>query len=109
MPPPKNISHLHSLQRKIQAIRRFMAQLVDRTLPFAQLLKKDTHLKWNEECQKAFDSINDYLCNPPILMSNMSDRPFFPYILASSHALAALLAQHDDEGQERVVCYISRT
>lgn len=34
MPPTKNISHLHSLQGKIQAIRRFVAQLANWTLPF---------------------------------------------------------------------------
>ncbi|XP_059067709.1 uncharacterized protein LOC131858476 [Cryptomeria japonica] len=109
MPPPKNISQLRILHRKIQAIHQFVAQLVDRTLPFKRLLKKDTHFKWNEECQKVFDSIKDYLDNPPIIMSAMSNRSFFLYISASSHALVALLAQRDDEGWERVVYYISFT
>ncbi|XP_059064753.1 uncharacterized protein LOC131856833 [Cryptomeria japonica] len=39
----------------------------------------------------------------------MSNRPFFLCISASSHTLATLLAQHDDEGREREVYYISHT
>ena len=38
MPPPKNISHLHTLQGRIQAICHFIASLVDHTLPFMHLL-----------------------------------------------------------------------
>lgn len=73
------------------------------------MLKKDVHFKWNEDYQKDFDSIKDYLANPPILMSTISDRPFFLYISATSHALVVLLAQHDDEDQERFVYYVSPT
>lgn len=109
MPPPRNISQLHSLQGKIKAIRWFVTQLANQTLPFTRLLKKDVHFKWNEYCQKAFESIKDYLANPPILMSAMSDRPFFLYISVTSHALVVFLARRDEEGLERSFYYVSQT
>lgn len=100
MPPPRNIIELQSSQGKIHEIPRFISQLVDRTLPFTRLLKKDVHFIWDEECQKAFKSIKTYLANPPVLMPAMQDRPFFLYLVASPHALAALLAHYDDAGRE---------
>lgn len=41
MPPPKNISQLCSLQRKIQAIHHFIESLANQTLPFTKILKKE--------------------------------------------------------------------
>lgn len=41
IPPPKNLKDLRSIQSKIQVVRRFIAQLTDKTSPFSHLLKKD--------------------------------------------------------------------
>lgn len=41
-------------------------------------------------------------------MLGVQDRPFRLYVSASPHTLAALLAQHDDDGKDREVYYISR-
>lgn len=48
MPPPRNISELRRIQGKIQVICLFIASLVDWTLPFTQLLKKEVEFIWNE-------------------------------------------------------------
>jgi hypothetical protein len=51
MPPPKNISQLHILQGRIQANRHFVTSLVDRTLSFTHILKKEVEFNWNEDCK----------------------------------------------------------
>lgn len=109
MPPPRNVSQLKRLQGKIQAIRRFVSQLADCTFPFTQLLKKNITFQWNEDCQQAFEDLKVYLANPPILQPAEPSKPILLYIAASSHALVALLAQHDKDGKECSVYYISRT
>lgn len=42
MPPPSNIKQLQILQGKLQAIRLFISQLLDKCKPFTKLLKKGT-------------------------------------------------------------------
>jgi len=51
MPLPHNVKTLRSLQGKIQAIRRFIAQLSYKCKPFNELLKKDIQFKWSESYQ----------------------------------------------------------
>lgn len=53
---------------KIQYISCFIAQLAPICKPIFKLLRKNMPLKWNEECQEAFDKIKFYLLNPSILV-----------------------------------------
>jgi hypothetical protein len=57
MPPPQNISQLQSLQGRLQSIRRFIAQLADKSLPFMHLLHKNFPFKWEEKCEATFNQI----------------------------------------------------
>lgn len=99
IPPPKNISQLHMLQEWIQAIHPFVASLVDWMLPFTHLLKNDMLFGWNENCKQDFESLKEYLATPPSLQLAVQNKLFILCIVASSHALAALLAQQDDHGK----------
>ena len=51
MPPPKTLKQLHTLQGKLQSVRRFISQLADKCQPFTHLLKKDQIFKWDLICQ----------------------------------------------------------
>ena len=62
-----NLKQLRSLQRKIQAIRRSICQLIDKIASISYLLKKDVEFKWDDKYQKAFDRIKKYLLHPLIL------------------------------------------
>lgn len=55
IPPSWNISQVCSLQGKIQAIRRFVSNLVDCMITFTSLLKKDTTFSWNDDCNQTFE------------------------------------------------------
>lgn len=109
IPNLKNISQLCTLQGMIQDFHHFMALLVDQTLPFTQLLKKESNFKWSEDFKQDFESLKEYLTTPPILQPAIQEKPFILYISTFSHALAALLAQQDDNGKDRLVYNISQT
>ncbi|WP_425268092.1 reverse transcriptase domain-containing protein [Enterobacter hormaechei] len=47
MPPPQTLRQLRSLQGKLQSVRRFISQLLNKCMPFAHLLKKDENFKWD--------------------------------------------------------------
>ena len=77
MPPPANLKQLQSLQGKLQAIRRFIAQLYDKCKPFTKLLKKGVEYHWGKEQQDAFDEIKRYLLSPPVLSLPKKGIPFY--------------------------------
>lgn len=90
-------------------ISRFISQHTDRCLPFFKLLKKEAQFGWDEECQRALDRIHEYLGSPPVLSPPKQDRPLL-YVSATTEAMAAVLAQHDDDGRkERAIYFISKS
>ena len=52
---------------KLQYISRFIAKLMMICDPVFKLLKKNQPVEWNEECQKAFHKIKEYLTSPLVL------------------------------------------
>jgi hypothetical protein len=61
-----------------------------------------------EECQNAFDYLKEKLSTPPILAYPNLAKPFIIMTDACKIGIGAILAQKDDEGRERVICYASR-
>ena len=57
MPAPKTEKEVRAFLGKIQYISRFIAKLTSVCEPIFKLLRKDQPVKWNEQCQTAFDRI----------------------------------------------------
>ncbi|KAK2370658.1 hypothetical protein QL285_083688 [Trifolium repens] len=108
--PPSTKKQLQSLLGKINFLRRFISNLSGKAQAFSPLLrlKKDDSFKWNEEHQKAFDDIKDYLIKPPVLMPPSRNKAMKLYIAASEKTIGSMLAQEDDNGIENAVYYLSR-
>lgn len=58
---------------------------------------------------KTHDSIKQYLLNPSILMSPTLGKPLLLYVATIKSSLEALLAQHNEEGNDHALYYLSRT
>ena len=65
--------------------------------------------KWNVEQQVAFERLKNHLISAPILTYLQWDRRFILATDASTFALRAILSQEDDEKNERVIAYASRS
>ncbi|KAI5316794.1 hypothetical protein L3X38_036501 [Prunus dulcis] len=109
MPPPRNLKELRGLQGRLAYIRRFISNLSGRCQPFSRLMRKDVLFVWDQACQNALESIKQYLLNPPVLMAPIKGKPLILYIAALERSLGALLAQHNDDGKENALYYLSRT
>ena len=70
---------------------------------------KGQKLVWTYECETAFKELIKKLTSAPILRQPDMSRPFTIQCDASIHALGSILSQVDDNGNEYVVCYASRT
>ena len=108
MPPPKNLKELRGLIGRLQFIRRFISQHSQRCRPFYELLKGGAHFDWNDKCQQTFDGLKSYLSSPPVLKPPIPGKPFILYVSVIDDSVGAVLAQHDEEGKERAMYYLSK-
>lgn len=53
---------------RLNYISRLIAQSIVIYESILKLIKKDAANKWTKECQKAFNSIKDYLCSPLVFV-----------------------------------------
>ena len=75
--------------------------------PVFKLLRKNQPIEWNEECQKAFEKIKEYLTNWPVLKPPRQDKPLILYVALEENAMGVILAQEGPEGVEHAVYYLS--
>ena len=73
--------------------------------PIFKLLKKDQVVKWNNDCQIAFDKIKEYLQEPPILIPPIEGRPLIMYLTILENSMGSVLGQHDESGRKEHEIY----
>ena len=83
-------------------------KLTDIYEPIFRFLRKSQPTVWDDQCQRAFERIREYLLSPPVLAAPIPGRPLLLYLLVSNMALGCMLAQLDDSGKERAVYYLSK-
>lgn len=89
--------------------RIFISNLVGKTKVFSHFLclKKEDGFKWEQENHRAFDDIKKYLSNPYLLPS-IQNKSMRLYISAADSTIGSMLAQEDDDGFEKAICYLIR-
>ena len=55
--------------------------------PIFKLLKKDQGCVWTDDCQRAFESIKEYLLEPPILFPLVEGRPLIMYLTVLDNSM----------------------
>src|ERR1044072_4114545 len=90
---------------RLNYIARFIEHLSATCEPIFKLLKKDQVVKWNDDCQKAFDKIKVYLQVPTILMPPVKGRPFIMYLTVLDNSMGCMLGQHDESGRKEYAIY----
>ncbi|KAI5419733.1 hypothetical protein KIW84_043771 [Lathyrus oleraceus] len=77
--------------------------------PIFKLLRKDQRHDWTEDFQKAFDSIKEYLSEPPILSLPIEGRPLIMYLTVLDDSMGCVLGQRDESGKkEYAIYYLSK-
>jgi hypothetical protein len=106
-PPPKDQTGVRAFLGMTGFYRQFIQNYSELTRPITELLKKNVHFKWTEECQEAFEMLKDCLISSPILIMP-NDKDLFTVMTdASDFALGAVLAQERDN-KDLVVAYASK-
>lgn len=53
---------------------------------------------WNDNYQRVFEKIKEYLQEPPILMPLIEGRPLIMYLTILDESMGCVLGQHDESG-----------
>ena len=108
MPAPRTEKEVRGFLGRLQYISRFIARLIDICEPIFRLLRKSQRTIWDDQCQRAFERIKEYLLSPPILVPPTPGPPLLLYLSVSYIALGCMLAHLDDLGKERAIYYLSK-
>ena len=90
------------------ALNRFISRFADRCKPFFLLMNKWKGFEWTEECALAFQQLKEYLSQPPITSSPLTDEVLFSYIVVAPHAVSLVLIRIDN-GIQWAVYYVNKS
>ena len=108
-PAPSSEKGIQQLTGRLAALRRFISQFTDRLKPFFATLRGTNWAEWNEECDRAFITIKQYLKNPPILVSPEAGDILYLYLAASDIAVSAALFKECRDAKLRLVFFVSKS
>ncbi|GJZ38026.1 reverse transcriptase domain-containing protein [Tanacetum coccineum] len=92
LPLPTNIKSIRSFLRHAGFYRRFIKDFSKIARPLTKLLEKDTPFEFDDECRRAFESLNEKLTCALVIVSPNWNLPFELMCYASDFAIGAVLA-----------------
>ncbi|KAI5742525.1 hypothetical protein M8J77_005027 [Diaphorina citri] len=107
-PPPRTLKETRRFLGLCSWYRRFIPNFATIAKPLTQLLRKRQKWEWGAVQQESFDQLKLILTSPPILARPDFTKEFVIQADASHSGLGCVLSQEQD-GQERVIAYASRT
>lgn len=91
--------------------RKFIPNFADLAEPLINLTRKSQVFRWTKACDISFNNIKQRLTNTPVLVypDLTGAKTFYVITDASAYGLGAVLTQLDDNGDEKAICYASRS
>ena len=108
-PAPASKKGIQQLTSWLVALGRFISRFTDRLKPLFTTLRGASRAKWNEECDRAFIEIKQYLTEPPILVSPEIGDMLYLYLAASDIAVSAALFKECGDAKLRPVFFVSKS
>ncbi|KAK0603543.1 hypothetical protein LWI29_006081 [Acer saccharum] len=102
MVSPRTLKDVQKLTGCLASLSRFIAKSTDRCLPFFKALKKGKGIEWNEDCEKAFQALKDYLGQTPLLSKPETGETLYMYLSVSEAATSSVLVRQEDEIQKPI-------
>ena len=108
-PAPSFRKEVQQLTGRLAALGRFISWFTDRLKPFFATLKGVNQTGWNEECDRAFTQIKQYLVEPPILTSPNTSETLFVYLAVSDTTVSVALFKDNEDGKQRPMFFVSKS
>jgi hypothetical protein len=108
IPAPTNVKEVRAFLGLAGYYRRFVPQFSRIAAPLNRLLAKRQEFQWTPSCERAFQTLKDYLTSAPLLARPDVRKGYVLQTDASTVGLGAVLSQLGEDGKERVLAYASR-
>ena len=109
LPTPTNVTQLQSLKGKEIFLRHFIFNYPEKTHSFMRLLKNDTSFFWDDMVHHTFNNLKHALTHAPMLQPLDYIKDDSLYVVASLSTIGMVLVHTDENDQERVIYYISKS
>ena len=106
---PSSKKGIQQLTGRLVPLGRFISRFTDRLKPFFTTLRGVNRAEWNEECDKAFIAIKQYLAEPSILVSSEVGDTLYLYLATSDTAVSAAFFKECGEAKLRPVFFVSKS
>ena len=106
---PENVKELRSFLGGVQYYGKFLPNLSATLKPLNELLKKEQEWFWTEDCEQAFQKVKMMLNSKTVLTHYDQNLPLLLATDASPKGLGAVLSHRMPNGEERPICYASRS
>ena len=106
---PLNVKQLQSFIGFINFYSKFAYRYSEITAPLYKLLKKGSKYVWTDEQETAFETIKDKFQKDMILAHPDPHKGYILYTDSSNYAVLGALAQVDDNNEEKIITFGSRT
>jgi hypothetical protein len=97
------------LQGKEKFLRCFISNYAEITRGLTHLLKKGSEFVWDKLANNAFEALKLSLTKAPLLFPPDYSQDYFLYLAASKYTIGMVLVQEDDNHDEHVIYYLSRS
>ena len=108
-PAPSSKKGIQQLTGKLAALRLFISRFTDHLKPFFTTLRGANRAKLNEECDRAFMAIKQYLTEPLILVNPEAGDTLYLYLAAFDIAVSVALFKECEDAKLRPVFFISKS
>ena len=105
---PRDIRELRRFLGQAPCYRKFIPRFAKVAEPLHRLTRKEAEFLWSQDCQYAFDSLNQKLTKAPVLAYPSFDRDFVLETDASIKGIGTILSQKQDDEKLHPVAFASR-
>lgn len=108
MAPPRSTKEVQTFLGMAGYYRRFIKNFAKVAASLHYLIQKEVKFKWEQQQQKAFDTLIQMLTSTPILAYPDFNKLFILQPDACFRSIEVVLSQIGDDGKEHPVAYYSR-
>ncbi|XP_076920922.1 uncharacterized protein LOC143582181 [Bidens hawaiensis] len=111
MSSPASLKEVQTLNGRLVALNRFMANHAAKSYPFISTLRnclKKAQFRWTLDAEQAFQEVKKCLMELPTLTAPYAGEPLMLYLSASDIAVGAVLLT-DRKNVQTPIYYVSRT
>ena len=101
VPAPKTVRQVRGFIGMCSYYRRFIPDFSSIAEPLINLTRKRTRFKWDDSCEKSFESLKQKLAEKVTLVYPDPNKAYKLYTDASDHAIGACLTQESWDEKEK--------